>query len=100
MKNHNYFVYICTNRSRKVLYTGITHDLRTRMYQHKGDAMDAKESFAGKYNCYYLVYWERFQYVQHAIDREKEIKGWMRYKKINLINEFNPEWRFLNDEVD
>ncbi|WP_424962570.1 GIY-YIG nuclease family protein [Ekhidna sp.] len=98
--NHNYFTYITTNKSRKVLYTGMTNDLRTRLEQHKEDAMGAKKTFAGKYNCYYLVFWERHQYVNYAIEREHEIKGWKRFKKVALINEFNPEWRFLNDEVD
>jgi putative endonuclease len=70
------------------------------MWQHQQDAMDKKKSFAGKYNSFYLVYFERFQYIQHAIEREKEIKGWVRRKKEALINEFNPGWRFLNDELE
>jgi putative endonuclease len=98
--NHNYFVYICTNKTRKVLYTGVTNDLRTRMLQHKEDAHGSKKSWAGKYNCYHLIYWERHQFIEHAIEREKEMKGWKRFKKIDLINEFNPEWRFLNDDLD
>jgi putative endonuclease len=74
--NHNYFVYICTNKSRKLLYIGMTNDLRTRMLQHKEDALGLKKSWAGKYNCYHLIYWERHQFVEHAIEREKELKGW------------------------
>ncbi|WP_421763695.1 GIY-YIG nuclease family protein [Ekhidna sp.] len=100
MKNHNYFVYITTNKSKKVLYTGMTNDLRARLGQHLEDAMNKKKTFAGKYNCHFLVYWERHQYVNHAIEREKEIKGWKRFKKEDLINSINPDWRFLNDEVD
>ena len=99
MKNHNYFTYITTNKSKKVLYTGITNDLLARLNQHKADANSDKKTFAGKYNCFYLLYWERHQHVNHAIEREKEIKGWKRFKKENLINTFNPEWRFLNDEI-
>ncbi|MEQ9403466.1 MAG: GIY-YIG nuclease family protein [Cyclobacteriaceae bacterium] len=98
--NHNYFVYITTNNSKKVLYTGMTNDLRTRMEQHKSESLNLKKSFAGKYNCYHLIYWERFQYVQHAIDREKEIKGWKRFKKVDLINSFNPTWEFLNESLE
>lgn len=98
--NHNYFVYIVTNFKKTVLYTGVTNDLRTRVLEHKSDSLGVKKSFAGRYNCHYLIYWERFQYVDHAIDREKEIKGWKRSKKENLINDFNPSWRFLNDELD
>ncbi|NQZ77763.1 MAG: GIY-YIG nuclease family protein [Ekhidna sp.] len=100
MKNHNYFTYITTNRTRKVLYTGMTNDLFTRMSQHKADALGEKKTFAGKYNCYHLVYWERHQFVNDAIEREKEIKGWKRFKKIKLVEKFNPEWKFLNDELD
>ncbi|GIV40154.1 MAG: endonuclease [Thermonema sp.] len=96
---HNYFVYITTNKSKKVLYVGITNDLRRRLYEHKLDAYTTKSHFTGKYNAYFLVYWERFEYVEHAIAREKEIKKWRRAKKEALINSFNPEWRFLNDEI-
>lgn len=70
------------------------------MEQHWQDALNEKKTFAGKYNCYHLVYWERHQLIEHAIEREKEIKGWKRYKKEDLINSINPEWRFLNDELD
>ena len=99
MSDHNYFVYITTNSKRRVLYTGITNDLFTRMSQHFEDSKSDRKKFAGKYYCYHLIYFERFQYVEHAIEREKEIKGWKREKKEKLINEFNPEWKFLNDEV-
>ena len=70
------------------------------MSQHKADALGEKKTFAGKYNCYHLVYWERHQFVNDAIEREKEIKGWKRFKKIKLVEKFNPEWKFLNDELD
>jgi putative endonuclease len=96
---HNYFVYIVTNVAKTVLYIGITNDLRVRLHQHKMDAISKKEHFTGKYNAYYLIYWERFEFVEDAIRREKQLKGWSRKKKEVLINEFNPEWKFLNDEV-
>ena len=76
----------------------MTNDLQVRLWQHKNEALTSKRSFAGRYNCYYLVYWEWFQYVSHAMERERQIKGWTRKKKIELIEEFNPEWRFLNND--
>lgn len=85
---HNYFVYITTNISKKILYTGVTNDLKTRLSEHYQDSIGLKEHFTGKYNCYNLVYFERHQYIEHAIEREKQIKGWLRIKKVNLISEF------------
>ena len=96
---HNYFIYILTNKSKDVLYIGVTNDVKRRIYEHELDSKNGKETFAGKYNCIYLIYWERFGYIDMAIAREKQLKGWKRIKKEALINEFNPEWRFLNDEI-
>ena len=96
---HNYFVYITTNKTKKVLYTGVTDDLRRRIAEHEEDAKGSKQTFAGKYNCYHLVYHEFHQDINQAIAREKEIKGWTRNKKKALIEKMNPEWRFLNEEV-
>ena len=96
----NYFTYILTNKNKTVLYTGVTNNLKRRLNEHQEDAKGAKNTFAGKYNCYYLVYYERFQLIDHAIKREKEIKGWKRDKKEKLIEDFNSEWKFLNDKVD
>ena len=96
---HNYFIYILTNKSKKVLYIGVTNDVKRRIYEHELDANNNKETFAGKYNCIYLIYWERFTYIDMAIAREKQLKGWNRSKKEKLINELNPEWRFLNNEI-
>ncbi len=98
MAGHNYFVYILTNPTKTVLYTGVTNDLGSRLSQHF-EQRGLKETFAGRYFCYQLIYWERHGYVQHAIEREKELKGWSRKKKIALIEAFNPEWKFLNGEV-
>ena len=98
MNNHNYFVYIVTNPTKTVLYIGITNDLTTRLQQHYENRGN-KESFAGKYFCYNLLYWERFQYIDHAIEREKELKKWNRIKKETLINSFNEKWDFLNEEI-
>ena len=97
---HNYCVYILTNKAKRVLYTGVTNNLKRRLSEHLADAEGLKKHFAGKYNCTYVVYFEQFQWIQHAIEREKEIKGWTRVKKINLIDSFNPEWKFLNNEIE
>ncbi len=97
---HNYFLYIVTNKNKTTLYTGITNNLAYRLIQHEEDAKSIKKSFAGKYNCYHLVYYEHFIFINDAIDQEKEIKGWVRRRKDKLITDFNPEWRFLNDEVE
>lgn len=98
MKQHNYFIYITTNPARTVLYIGVTNDLATRLLQHF-EERGREKTFAGRYFCFNLIYYERFTYIQHAINREKEIKKWRREKKEALINSFNPNWKFLNDEV-
>ena len=97
MKDHNYFVYIMTNFNKTVVYVGVTNDLEIRVEQHKNG--DSPLSFTKKYSCFYLVYYERYQYINDAIDREKEIKGCSRIKKNTLIETENKEWRFLNDEI-
>jgi putative endonuclease len=65
--------------------------------QHQNDALNNKRSFAGLYKCIYLLYFEEYQHIHHAIAREKEIKGWSRGKKIDLIKTTNPELTFLNN---
>ena len=98
MNNDNYYVYMLTNTQRKILYTGVTNNLAHRIIQHwKSRGMP--HTFTGKYYCYYLVYFEEFRYIDKAIAREKEIKGWRREKKDALINAKNPSWVFLNEEV-
>lgn len=96
---HNYFVYIVTNKNKTVLYTGVTNDLKRRLYEHEEDSKNQKLHFTGKYNAFHLLYWEQFEYIEQAIDREKEIKGWTRIKKERLISSFNLEWLFLNNEI-
>jgi putative endonuclease len=91
MSAGNYYVYITTNPSKAVLYTGVTNDLERRILQHyenKGD----KKTFAGRYFCYKLIYFEYFTSIKEAIEREKEIKNMSRQKKEELINEKNPGW--------
>ena len=95
-----YYVYITTNENKTTLYIGITNDLTRRLSQHYFDSQYEKLSFAGKYNCYYLIYYEEFQNSNEAILREKEIKKWRREKKEKLINSLNPDWEFLNKRFD
>ncbi|MCB2207981.1 MAG: GIY-YIG nuclease family protein [Bacteroidetes bacterium] len=97
---HNYFVYITTNLNKTTLYTGVTNDLRRRIWEHKEGVKTNNKSFTAKYNCTHLIYYERFEFAQDAIDREKQIKGWNRLKKDELIKSFNPVWRFLEDELE
>lgn len=98
--SYNYYVYIVTNKNKTVLYTGVTNDLTRRLWEHEQDSIPFhSKTFAGKYNAYLLLYFEHFGDVKRAIAREKEIKGWRREKKEALINNFNPAWKFLNDEI-
>ena len=98
--SHNYIVYIVTNKNKTMLYTGVTNDIRRRLDEHEQDSKPFRyQSFAGHYNAYFLLHYERYEFIEDAIAREKEIKGWRRSKKEALINTENPDWRFLNDEV-
>lgn len=98
MRQYNFYTYILTNYTKRVLYTGVTNDLERRLQEHYY-GIDKVDSFTTKYKCYHLVWFERHQYVNHAIEREKEIKGWIRTKKIALIEQENPDWRFLNGDI-
>jgi putative endonuclease len=89
-----YYVYIMTNRSR-TLYTGVTNDLMRRVYEHKHKLVPG---FTSNYNIQYLVYYETTSSIYSAIEREKQIKGWLRAKKIALIDSANPEWKDLSEE--
>ena len=87
-----YFVYIMTNRS-KTLYTGVSGNLIARVRRHK---IGTASAFTSRYKLDRLVYFERFEDVHRAIEREKQIKGWLRIKKIALIVSVNPGWRDLS----
>ena len=95
MKQHNYYIYIVTNPTKTVLYTGVTNDLELRLNQHFRNRGNPK-NFAGKYYCHNLIYFEHHQDIRHAIAREKEIKGLNRTKKVALIERGNPQWKTLN----
>ncbi len=89
----HYYVYIMTSPSG-TLYTGMTNDLKRRVYQHKHKLI---EGFTEKYNVTRLAYYEETQDVQTAIAHEKEIKRWRRSKKLELIKSLNPKWQDLSD---
>ncbi|MFK7953822.1 MAG: GIY-YIG nuclease family protein [Ekhidna sp.] len=91
------YVYIITNTNRTVLYTGVTSNLYARVFEHKEDKGSA---FASKYNCTDLLYYEFHEHIEIAIKREKQIKKWKRSYKENVINELNPSWVDLFDQVE
>jgi putative endonuclease len=96
--DHCYYTYIVCNPEKTVLYTGVTNNLGQRLIEHWNNRGN-KKTFAGKYYCYCLLYYEMTQYINTAIAREKEIKGWRREKKLALIKEMNPTLMFLNKEA-
>ncbi|MBI5598224.1 MAG: GIY-YIG nuclease family protein [Deltaproteobacteria bacterium] len=91
-----YYVYIMANKWNTVLYTGVTNDLKRRVYEHKEKLV---EGFTRKYNVNKLVYYEVFHDVENAILREKQIKGGSRARKIALIEGGNGAWKDLYDEL-
>jgi putative endonuclease len=93
-----YYVYLLTNPGKTTLYTGVTNNLAARLIEHWRNRDDPK-TFAGKYHCNHLVYFETYHDIRDAISREKEIKAWRRSKKDELIATVNPEWIILNEKV-
>ena len=94
MKEHNYSVYMLASRSR-VLYIGMTNNLHRRVWKQKNDLIDG---FTKGYKCHRLVYYESFDDVANAIDREKQLKRWNRTKKEWLIHQRNPTWEDIAGE--
>ena len=94
MFNKTYYIYIMTNKGNKVLYTGVTNNLERRVYEHKNKLV---KGFTSQYNICKLVYFEQTNNVYEAICREKQIKGWLRIKKIKLIEKDNPAWKDLSN---
>ena len=90
-----YYVYMLTNKSNTVLYTGVTNDLLRRVYEHRNHLVDG---FTSKYNTCKLVYYDITDDVRSAIEREKQLKGWTRTRKDELINSLNPEWNDLTHD--
>ena len=91
---HTYYVYILTNKAKTVLYTGVTNNLKIRL-QQQIESLNPS-SFTAKYNVHFLLYFEKFTWIQLAIAKEKQIKGWKKEKKITLIKTINPDLNFLN----
>lgn len=96
MNERAYHVYILTNPSHTVLYIGVTNNLSRRLYEHQNKLIPG---FTSKYNCTELLYVETTDYVEGAIQREKELKGRSRKKKEWLINQENPTWKNISDQV-
>ncbi len=90
------FVYILASKKNGTLYIGMTSDLLKRIYEHKNDMVDG---FTRKYQLHQLVYYEVIPDMENVIKREKQLKKFNRYKKVMLIEEKNPEWRDLYDEI-
>jgi len=96
-KEHNYYVYILSNKNNKVLYIGITNNLFNRSFQHK--LKENPNSFTAKYNINKLVYYEPYRFINDAITREKQMKKWRRKWKIELIEKENPNWKDLFNDM-
>ena len=88
----NYFVYILSSKRNGTLYIGITNDLIKRVYEHREELMDG---FTKKYNINQLVYYEEYQNIDIAIEREKKLKQWDRRRKLKLIEKSNDNWEDL-----
>jgi putative endonuclease len=97
LKDHCYYVYILASKKEGTLYTGVTNNLKKRIFEHREELI---EGFTRKYHIHKLVYYERFRDVHSAILREKRIKKWNREWKIRLIEEKNPEWKDLADKPE
>jgi len=91
-----FYVYMMTNRSRVILYTGVTKSLERRLWFHGNTSA---RSFTKRYHVDRLVYYERFDNPREAISREKQIKGWRREKKNDLVRTINPKWEDLGDKL-
>ena len=88
----NYYVYILTNKKNGILYTGVTSNLIKRVLEHR---LKIESGFAERYYLNHLVYYEQYDYIDVAIKREKQLKKWSRYWKIDLIEKENPNWNDL-----
>ena len=97
MENKIYYVYIITTQNNKVMYVGMTNNLKRRIYEHKNKLVDG---FTKKYNINKLVYYESSSQIDTILNREKEIKKWRREKKNKLVETLNPEWKDLAVELN
>ncbi len=92
----DYWVYILANKVRNLLYIGVTNDLKRRTWEHENELLDG---YTARYRIHDLVYYERFDSIKTAIAREKQLKGWSQAKKTALIEQFNPRWICLNEQI-
>ena len=93
MRNYSFYVYILTNQYNNVMYVGVTNSLERRLAEHKSGMI---EGFTKKYSVHKLVYYEYCSDINAAIAREKQIKGWTRPKKNDLVSSVNPEWKEID----
>ncbi|MBN8586263.1 MAG: GIY-YIG nuclease family protein [Ignavibacteria bacterium] len=93
--SNSYYVYILSSRRNGTIYTGVTNNLLQRMYSHKNNLL---KGFTSRYGVNRLVYYEETGDIYAAIEREKEIKGWTRIKKMKLIESVNPNWKDLSQD--
>ena len=91
-----YYIYILTNKTNNVLYIGMTNDIHRRIYEHKSEMIDG---FSKCYHTHKLVYFEKYGNPTEAISREKQLKGYKRFKKIALIEQMNPSWSDLSEDL-
>jgi len=96
MNQRQSFIYIMTNQKNGTLYTGVTNNLIRRVYEHKNKLV---KGFTEKYDLSKLVYYEIFENIENAIEREKQLKGGSRQKKIDLINNSNRNWDDLYEQI-
>ena len=97
MAKRTFYTYMLTNLDKTVLYIGFTNDLAIRLVEHWLELKDA--AFTKRYHTHYLVWFEETRYVLNAMALEKELKNLLREKKEAIITEFNPNWKFFNEEV-
>jgi putative endonuclease len=93
---NTYYVYLLASKRNGTLYIGVTNDLVRRVYEHKNDIV---EGFTKKYGIHLLVYYEQYDNVESAIQRERQMKKWNRQWKIRRIERQNPDWRDLYDDI-
>ena len=94
-REYNFYVYLMASKSG-TLYVGMTNNLQRRVWEHKNNI---NEGFTKRYSCHKLVYYEHYNYVYDAINREEQIKRWRRQKKEFLIRTINPSWKDLSQEI-
>lgn len=94
MKSHNYYVYVLASRPFGRIYIGMTNDLAHRVLEHRAGT---GSKHTAKYKIFRLVYWEHHQYVNNALEREANLKKWLRAWKDELIEKDNPNWHDLYD---